>query len=268
MNIFEHDNYKLWVRSILEAMPKGGRGQLKKIADFIGTSPTIVTQVFNGDRELTPEQALRLSDFFALSKLETRYLTLLVNFARAGSERYRQALREEITEARASAREITSRVKQNFIITDEVKSILYSNWYYLAIWSLTAIEGFSDVETIAARLGLNKKRVREAIEFLLKYSFILEDQNGLLKVGPTLIHLESTSPQIPRHHQNWRIQAFRHYESSKSDEAFYSAPVTLSAADAKIIHEKVLKFIGECVTTIQDSPSEKLYCLCVDWFEV
>ena len=123
MILFGYDDYKKWVREALQAMPKGGRGQLKKIADYLGTSPTIVTQVFGGDRELTPEQALLLADFFALSKIETRFLILLVNFARAGTQRYRQSLKEEIEETRVHAREISNRVKKNFILTDEVKSV-------------------------------------------------------------------------------------------------------------------------------------------------
>jgi len=268
MLLFEYDDYKQWVRDRLNAMPRAGRGQLKKIADHLGTSPTIVTQVFGGDRQLTPEQAVMLSDFFALSKIETRFLILLVNYGRAGTHRYRQNLKEEMEESRLKAKEISNRVKQNFALTDEVKSVLYSNWYYLAIWSLTAIEDFSGLESVATRLGVSKKKTREALDFLLRYSLVIEDQEGRFKVGPTLVHLESGSPQIPRHHQNWRLQAFRHYENPGADDAFYTAPVTLSAADVHKVRENLLKFIAECVNTIKDSPSEKLYCLCVDWFEI
>lgn len=268
MTIFDYDDYKEWVRGTIGAMSKGGRGQLKRIADHLNTSPTIVTQVFNGDRELTPEQGLLLADFFALSKMETRFLILLVNFSRAASHRYSQSLKEEIEELRLSSREISSRVRQSNKLSEEVKSIFYSNWYYLAVWSLTAVEGFNNLETITTRLGLNKKKAREAIEFLLKHSFIIEDEGQNLRVGPTMIHLDSTSSQIPRHHQNWRIKAFAKYENPKIDDIFYTAAVTLSEKDVQRVRENVLQFISQNVEIIKDSASEKLCCLCLDWFEV
>lgn len=268
MTIFDYEDYKKWVRGRLASLPKSGRGQLKRIADHLGASPTIVTQVFNGDRELTPEQALLLADYFTLNKNESRYLILLVNYARASSHRYKLNLKEEIEETRIKAREISHRVRQNFALTQEAKSVLYSNWYYLAIWSLSAIPGFDHLEIIATHLKLNKRNAREALDYLVKYALVLEDDQGRLKIGPTLLHLESSSPQIPRHHQNWRLQAFNRYENPSAENVSYTAPVTLSAEDARRVRENTLKFISDNVNIIKDSPSEKLYCLCIDWFEV
>lgn len=267
MNLFEYEDYKKWVNDRVKAMPKRGRGQYRRITEHLNTNSAIITQVFKGQRELTPEQAILLSDFFGLSKTEQQFLILLVNYSRAGSYKYKRILKEEIEERRLLANKIKNRVAQNRELTDESKSVLYSNWYYLAIWSLTAIKGFDNAEVISERLGLSKKKTREAIEFLLKHSLIVEDESKL-HVGPTLIHLDADSPLISRHHQNWRLSAFRKYEEPKSNDAFYSAPITLSESDVKKIREKILQFISESVSLIKDSPSEKLYCLCIDWFEI
>ncbi len=268
MSIFTYDSYKKWLNDLLYSMPKQGRGQLKRIADHLGISPTIVTQVFNGDRELTPEQALLLADYLALSKFESRYLITLVNYARAGTHLYKKSLHEEILELRAQSQEIRHRVQQTTVLSEEAKTTLYSNWYYLAIWSLTAIPGFDHLDILSERLHIPKKKAREAIDFLLKHSLVIEDESGKLKIGPTLIHLEASSSQVIRHHQNWRLQAFRKYEEARTQDTFYTAPVTLSEKDAALLKEKILKFISQTVNHIKDSPSEKLYCLCVDWFEV
>lgn len=268
MSLFEHTNYKKWVRDWLHGQPRQGRGQLRRIAEYLNASPTIVSQVFNGDRELTPEQAVLLCEYMALSKLETKYFLTLVNHSRAGSVRYKKVLEEELQEIRAQSKEIKNRVQQNTVLSESAKAILYSNWYYLAVWSLTAIPGFDNLESLAMRLGIGKKKVREALDFLLLHGLVVEDEKNNFKVGPTLIHLESSSPQIPRHHQNWRLQAFNHYEKPRDGELFYSAPVTLSEKDTRRLKEKMLKFISESVDLIKDSPSEKLYCLCLDWFEI
>lgn len=268
MNLFDTIDYKSWVNSHIQSLPKGGRGQYKQMADYMSVNPTIVTQVFNGDRELTPEQGVLLADFFALSKLETRYFLLLVNYARAGTHLYKKKIFEEIGEVKEQAREIKNRVQQDQVLTEEAKAILYSNWYYLAIWSLSAIPDFQNIEAITERLKITKKKAREALEFLKKYGLVKEGENGQLKNGPTLVHLESTSSQIPRHHQNWRLQAFKRYENAQPTDAFYTAPITLSEKDAIIIRENFLKFVSQSIDIIKDSPSEKLYCLCMDLFEV
>ncbi len=268
MDIFEYDDYKKWVIAKIDFLANKGRGQYSRIAEHLNTSPTIVTQVFKGDRELTPEQALLLAKYFALSKSESRFFILLVNFARAGSHLYRESLREEIIEERKRSQEIRNRVPQDIILTEEVKAILYSNWYYLAIWSLSAIEGFDDLEVICKRINLSKAKGREALDFLLKYSLVKYDEENKLRVGHTLLHLDANSPQIARHHQNWRLQAFSRYEAPMAEDAFYTAPITLSRSDAKKLRTSILKFISQTGELVKDSPSEELFCLCIDWFVV
>jgi uncharacterized protein (TIGR02147 family) len=267
MNIFEYEDYKKWVNDKIKIMPKKGRGQYRRLSEHLSTNSAVITQVFKGDRQLTPEQAIALADFFGMSKEEQRFLILLVNYARAGSYRYKKILKEDIELQKLNYRKIFYRVPRDRDLSDEAKSVLYSNWYYLAIWSLTAIPGFDQSDSISERLGISKKKVREAIDFLLKHSLIVEKKSKL-QIGPKLIHLEAESPLISRHHQNWRLRAFTKYEESRGNDAFYSAPVTLSQADVVLIREKIIQFISESVDLIKNSPSEKLYCLCLDWFEV
>lgn len=266
MTIFDFEDYKTWTVSYIGSLEQGGRGQFARIAKHLNTSSSIVTQVFKADRELTPEQAVLLAEYFGLTSLERDYLILLVNYSRAATNRYKGILREKIDEFQREAKEIKNRVAQNVKITDETKAVLYSNWYYLAIWSLTAIE--DSVSAIADRLQLPKGTVSEALQLLIKCGLVVEKENGKLAVGPTLVHLESNSPHVARHHQNWRLKAFQKYENANSQNCFYTAPITLSENDAKIIREKILKFIAEAIKIVEVSPSEKFQCLCIDWFEV
>ncbi len=265
--IFEYRDYKKWVNDRIASMPKGGRGQYMRIVEFLNTSSAIVTQIFKGDRDLTAEQAVLLSDHFGLSKIERQYFLLLVNYSRAGSHRYKKILEEEMAELQMRAREIKSRVPQDRELTEEAKAILYSNWYYLAIWSLTAIPGFETIDLITERLQISRAKANQALEFLEKHGLV-KSTDGKLSIGPTLIHLESSSPNIPRHHQNWRSRAFLKYENLGPEDAAYTAPITLSKKDAVIMRERVLAFVSEALKLVKDSPSEELHCLCIDWFRV
>ena len=265
--IFKYTDYKKWVVERIESMPKAGRGQYMRIVEHLGTSSAIVTQIFKGSRDLTAEQAVLLSDYFGLSKIERQYFLLLVNYSRAGSHNYKKILEEEIFEFQKKAKEIKNRVPQNQELNEEAKAILYSNWYYLAIWSLTAIPSFDNLDLITERLKIPRSKANQALEFLIKQGLILE-VNGKLQIGPTLIHLESTSPNIPRHHQSWRNRAFLKYEEFGGDDVAYTAPITLSKKDAIEIRERVLKFISETLSLVRDSQSEELFCLCMDWYRV
>jgi uncharacterized protein (TIGR02147 family) len=267
MTIFEATDYKSWVNWTISKQAKGGRGQFARMAQFLRTSSAIITQVFKGDRDLTPDQAVLLAEFLGLTKLERQCLILLVNHSRAASVRYQKVLEDELAELRQNVRELKHRVRQTHELTAEAKATLYSNWYYLAIWSLCAIDEFSNIDSIVERLKIPRSKASAAIEFLTAYGLIIL-QEGRFKVGPTLIHLESNSPHLPRHHQNWRSKAFQKYDTSSESDVSYTAPVTLSESDAEKVREMVLQFISKAVDVIKDSPSEKLYCLCMDWFEV
>lgn len=268
MTIFEYDDYKKWIKEHINAMEKSGRGQFTKIANHLNVSPTIITQIFAGPRELSPEHAVLLAEYFMLSKIEKKYLILLVNFARAGSEKYRLELKEDIKEIRILAQNISRRVTTNAELTEETMSILYSNWYYIAIWSLVAIEGYHVPEKISKRLNISRIKTREALDFLIKHSIVIIDSENKLKMGPTLIHLPSSSPQAARNNQNWRLKAFNKYEEPGNSDLFYTGVMTLSESDVITIRETILQFISKTVNTVKDSPSECLYCFCTDWFEV
>ncbi len=268
MSIFDYQNYKSWLNDHIRALPKQGRGQYSRIALALKTNPTIITQVFKGSRELTPEQAVLLADYLGMSEAERRFLLVLINHSRAGTHRYKEILFKEMELLQKDSKKILHRVPKATELSEETKSILYSNWRYLAIWSLTAIEEFVELDAIASRLNIPRKMVREALDFLLKNSLVVMDDQGRFRVGPTHIHLGADSPHIARHHQNWRLRAFSRYENPHENDVSYTAAVTLSKSDVLLMREKILKFISESTSFIQKSPSEELYCLCLDWFEV
>ena len=78
MNVFEYKNYKHCVNSWISLQPKAGHGQLRQLALHLGVNSVVMSQVFRGDRDLTPEQALGVTQFMGLSELERDYFFLLV----------------------------------------------------------------------------------------------------------------------------------------------------------------------------------------------
>lgn len=74
---------------------KSLHGELRKLAMSLRTSSTVISQVFNGDREFTMEQALDACTYFQLDDLEKEYFLLLVQINRSGSEALQNYYRDQ-----------------------------------------------------------------------------------------------------------------------------------------------------------------------------
>lgn len=87
MKIFEFQNYKAFIRSMITNHPDLGHGSIKKMAAALRVHPSLISQVLNGIKDLTSEQANDIAGFFCLSELETEYFLCLVDIERAGTTR-------------------------------------------------------------------------------------------------------------------------------------------------------------------------------------
>lgn len=266
ISIQNYDDYKEYVQKRILNMEKRGWGQYKKIAEFLGIGTVDVAQIFKGKRQLTPDQAFLLNDFFQHTQNESDYFLLLVNYERANHHKFKTALKKQIEQRQKESLEIKNKIKHDTIIDEKAKSLFYSQWYYSATRVLTSIESFKTKEAIAKRLNLSPQKVGEVVEFLLANGLLVE-KNNKYNVGPQVTHLDSTSPFISKHHTNWRLQALKSLEEMRSSDLHYSAPLTISVEAAKIIRENLMNIITDTISKVRAETPEQLYCLCLDWFE-
>lgn len=82
-------------------------------------------------------------------------------------------------------------------------------------------------------------------------------------------------------YSNWQYSAVRIASSIPSlgnaealarrlgpQDMFYSGVVSLSAEDLKAFRKELVELVARFVERVKDSPSERLACLNLDWFEV
>src|SRR5690349_12986745 len=110
MSIFEFANYKEWVLSFIQNMPKRGYGQFRKIAQHLNVSSVIVSQIFKGNRDLTIEQAYDLATYFGMTELETKYFLLMVQSERSGTRRLSQHYKNELRILKEKAQDLKNLV--------------------------------------------------------------------------------------------------------------------------------------------------------------
>jgi uncharacterized protein (TIGR02147 family) len=267
MSVYDFDEYKPLILGILKKMPQEGYGQFRKMAAHLQVNSVIISQIFKGNRELSPEQALDLSQYFGFSEMETEYFVLLVQKERAANHRLKSHLQTRIAKIREQSKDLKSRLPQDQQLSDEAKAIFYSNWYYSGIRLLSSIPGFQNVDSIAEHFGLPRAHVKKATDFLLTHGLCVEEK-GLLKMGPKVTHLESSSPLIARHHSNWRLRSMNSAENLSKEELMYTAPMSLSEKDFEWVRARLVELIESVVGRAKESDSERLACLNVDWIAV
>lgn len=266
MSIFEFSEYKLFLKTWIKSQPNGGRGLIRKMADHLRISSTMMSHILSGDKDFSFEAANDLGAFLGLDEQESDYFLLLLSYAKAGSFSLRERYKKKIKIEQKKATEISKRVKADKDLPEVAKTIFYSNWLYTGIRNLTACEQFQNVDQIADYLNLPRATIHKVIDFLVKNDLCLE-RNGKIIPGPKQTHVDHLSPLVSRHHQNWRLEGFTKMIDVEDKNLFFTAPMSLSYEVAETIRQKLPGYIEEIIKLVRPSPSEVVRCLNIDWFE-
>lgn len=267
MNIFEFDNYKKLVRDRLKTFPRRGHGQYLKIAKLLNIHTTMVTHIFKGNANLTIEQALKLSEYFVFSALETDYFVTLIHYERASNKESRSYFERHLGTLRARALNLSERLQAKKSLDERDQAVFYSAWYYSGIRLLCAIHDFRSAEAIAEIVRLPLPTVARAIEFLISTG-LLREENGRFVVGETLTYINRDSPLVAKHHLNWRLRAIEQLDHIPDDDLVFTNSIAISKQDFRKIREEIVKLL-ELYKAIGDpSPSEQLCFLTIDWRKV
>lgn len=186
--LFEYWSYKEFVRDHLKSLPQKGWGAYRRIAAHLRIQPVIVSQVFRGNRELTDEQALDLSEFLDLSELEKDYFLLLVRIQRAGTVKLKERYKAQAEKVKASAQNLKTRLSQDIEMDEKAQAEFYSNWFFSGIRFLSAVDEFQTAEKIAEHFKLPRHLVKTVVDFLIAHGLCIEE-NGKIIQGPKRTHL-------------------------------------------------------------------------------
>ncbi len=267
MSIFKYKQYKPYFLDFIKAKGSAGRGEYRRISEYLGVHPTLVSQILSGEKDFSVEQVLSLAKHYGLGKSESRYLVTLVEIERAGSKELRDHFIEIRNELQKQSVQVSNRLDTKKKLSDFEKSVFYSSWVYSAVHLMTTLEKPVDFEFICQRLKISHERAREVLDFL-KINGLVSEENGKLKSGATSTHLEMGSPFLIKHHTNWRVRALEKSESLTAEELMYSVNVSLSKKDFQKLREEMVVFIREFLKSVHESPAEDLAQLNLDFFWV
>ncbi len=266
MHVFDFSEYKQLVLGWIKAQPSGGRGQQRLMAEALRSSSVVMSQVFHGSRDLTPEQALGVARFMGLSELESDYFLLLVQRARSGSQDLTALLDRQLKKLRQQSQKIRARIEYA-PFSDEARAMFYSSWAYSAVRLGLAVPGTSP-QYLASRLDLDKSFVAEIVEFLLRHGLLKKTKAGY-ELGPAGTHVSADEPLVERHHVNWRLKAMEKVRFTRPEnptDLHYTGPMVISEKLAEEFRAELLQWLERAHQKIKAAPNERVHCLTIDWF--
>ncbi|MGE3759736.1 MAG: TIGR02147 family protein [Pseudobdellovibrionaceae bacterium] len=263
MTLFEFSDYRPFLKHYIRHLPKGGRGEVSRMAQHLRVNSTLLSQIFSGSKDLTLEQAQNMCEYLALSSLESDYFMLLVQIARAGSVKLKNYFRDKLELIKKESLQVAKRIAQDRVLTDYERSVFYSSWLYSGIRLYTSVGKGKTIDEIAERFDIPRARAVEALRFLASVGLCKEEE-GRFKMGAQRTHLEKGSPFLIKHHTNWRIKSLERAESVSDDELMFTAPLSINKKDFARVREEIMGLIKKVSETIKDSEADDVGSLNID----
>lgn len=218
---------------------------LRAFARVLGMSPSHLSHLINGKKNLTKKQALKIAEKLSLSPLQTQKMfgsTILP----ATVDRSVQVLQE-----------------------DEFK--LVSDWFYMAMLSLGELKGNqANPYWISQKLGITPAMAYEAFERLLRLGLIETDRKTFKQSSKPLDTVTDVpSTAVRKYHKQNLELAKEKIDKVDVKQRDFSA-ITMAVNPKKI--EKVKKMIADFKWQIsqelEDGERSEVYTMCIQLFPV
>lgn len=265
--LFEFENYKAYLKQVLDSKPGRGRGERTRMAEAIGCHTAYISLVLNKDVHFSPEQAAQLNRYLNHSTEESRFFLLLVQLARAGTPLLKSHFKEEISRIRQSRLDLKNRLEFKKALSIEDQATYYSAWYYAAVHVLVSVPGCRTREGLARYLGLSPRRISEILRFLSSAGLV-QQHGDQYQVGNTSIHLPADSPLHAKHHTNWHLRALQALEEPRELDLHYSSAVSLAKEDLPKVRSILVQAIEEIRKVVRDSKEDTAYCYMLSLFPI
>ena len=165
---FSYLSYKSLLVDLIATYPRRGYGQANALARSLKVHSSLISQVLNGPKNISLEQALGIARYFSFTSRQTDYFLLLVQRSKAGSPDLKMHFEQQVQKFRADQMQVTGRIADAESI-DEAKLASYdSDSTNMATWLCTTLNGKHSVQSIARRLDITLAETERILEFLLE----------------------------------------------------------------------------------------------------
>lgn len=269
--VYDFTDYRAYITEFFKNSPEGSYGAKTRLAESLNCNSAYISQVFNKSANFSLEQAEELNELFQHTKEESRFFLLLVQYARAGSHKLKERIKDQIEETLEKRLVLKERLGVKNTLSETDQSKFYSHWYYMAVHLIVTIKANQTVDAIAKELRLPLSKVKSILEFLLQTGLVQESK-GRYVTGTPVLFLGKDSPMIARHHTNWRMKAIESLDRETEEhnkDLHFSSLFTYNIKDSHKIRECLSKAIDEVqATAVASTNEDKISCVNIDFFDL
>jgi uncharacterized protein (TIGR02147 family) len=266
MNIYSHKDFRKYVKGRLSQLP-GKEKELKTFAAQTKIHVTQVTQILNGKREPTLDQAFMIANYLKLDSDEQEFFLTLVQLERATNIFFREYLLRHLSQIKERVTRQNSPEKLGLVFGPQQQEIFFSTWYYSAIYLMTSIPKMGDVDKVSKKLDLPRDLVRQVLEFLVQSSLCTQE-NGEFQMRKNELSAMNHPSLRDRHRLNWRLKASEAIFQHKKQNLFFTNNISISRKDAENITAWIDDLQNKIDAVVAKTQPEVAICYNYDWFEI
>jgi hypothetical protein len=122
-------------------------------------------------------------------------------------------------------------------------------------------------ERIADRLGLDHKRTKDILDFLIDVGMVVKIKDHY-QATTLATHLNRGSPFLAKHHTNWRLKAVEASDDLAADEMMYTAICSIGVSDFQKFKDELTLLLEKFVSLVQDAESEEIAQFSIDFMRI
>jgi plasmid maintenance system antidote protein VapI len=222
---------------------------LRSFAKWLDVSPAQLSQMMAGKRNITFRTLKKINDRLGLSPVNSQELIKIL-------------LRQKNLISKPAEKKVSQLREDHFL--------LISDWYHLAILSLTKIKGAkSDPRWVARRLGIKIDEAHQALQRLERLG-ILQIKPVFKQIGdPFEVVSEIPSAAIRKYHkQNLALSMEKIETIEVALRQFQSISVPMNPSILKILKKEIDEFLSRISDICENSQALEVYNLNVQLFPV
>lgn len=263
--LFEFNNYQLYLKYQLERQGKGRRGLKSQFAEAVKCNPAYVTRLLEGTALLSLEQGLRANIFLGHTAEEGEFFLALIGLARAGSTELKDYFKKRLESLREQRSQLSKRIKATESLPEVIQGKYYSLWLYAAVDIATSIPSLQTVQALSEYFEIPLAEVTSILSFLEEAGMVHYEE-GLWKNTNRSIYLSPDSPHLRKHHLNWRLKAMQLIERVQTKNLHYSSVVSISHKEFENLKQHFIQSVIKAREIVKDSPNEVVAGYNIDCF--
>ncbi len=265
-SLYDYDDYKLFLVDWLEYY------DLKKtdLAQSLGVQSSFLSQVLNGVKNITLEQAHKFCDSNNFDFDKSDYFLLLIQLRKHDSPEIINHFKKQLEQKRSKYKDYEKKLDPK-TYNDENFKTYSSRWYYGAIHTLLTPENNVDVQSLCTKLKISKRLVQTALEDLLNFGYIEENNGKFFASKDKEFIVLKPGADLTDYHTTWRVKVLKELENNSLQKNAMSTNLIYVTDEMAIkIRDLILEANNKAYELAQkdDNKGHGLYAITTDFFRV